>query len=350
MYQRLFHSMMEAFALHEVVAGMDGQPQDFRFLEVNREFERLTGLDRESIIGRTVMELFPNIDPNWLRGYARVARTGVPIRVESFSRILKKYVELSAFRMDPDRPAVFFFDISERLKANKALRESERRALSLVETLRRSESTLAGLLDDKAVLLKEVHHRVKNNLQVIVSLMNIERGRLGVEGPADAVLARTQDRVLAIAEVHDALYRSAGFAAANFAVALRGLVHRLAVTYEAAARGIVVAVAEGELMLPLDYAVPCCLAMSELITNALNYAFPGEWSAEKRIDVQMDVTVAGRVVLGVQDTGVGVCVPLDDAESLGGLRLARMLADQLNGEFSVSSGSGTLVRFSFALP
>ena len=265
---------MEAFALHEVVSGPNGGPVDYRFLEVNREFERLTGVAREVMIGKTVLEVFPDINPVWMRSYGEVSRTGVPVRFESYSALLSKYLELSAFRVDETRVAALFFDITDRHLAGEALKESETRSLRLIETLKRSEAALASLVDEKDALLKEVHHRVKNNLQVIVSLMNIERGRLIAEGGEDTVLARMQDRVLSMAEVHDALYRSTAFAAADLSVAMRSMADRLADTYDAVSRGITITVHSGELLIPLDFAIPCCLALNELMTNALKHAFP----------------------------------------------------------------------------
>jgi PAS domain S-box-containing protein len=354
MYRRLFHAMIEAFALHEAVRDDRGEIADFRFIEVNPEFEKLTGLASASVVGRTVREVFPDLEAGWLRGYARVARTGAPARMEAFSRILGKHLALSAFRVEDGRLAVLFVDVSERVRAVQALSGSEQRALRLIETLRRSESTLASLLDEKAELLKEVHHRVKNNLQVIVSLMNIERGRLGAEGgPADGILARMQDRVLAMAEMHEALYRSAGPAGANFVVALQGMSDRLSDTYDAAARGIRLSVADGELILPMDYAIPCCLAMNELLCNALRYAFPEGWAGEKLIEVLMDISGDGRVVFTVRDTGIGLDGSAgagEDSGEVGGIRLARLLADQLDGDLEIFSDRGTAARLSFPLP
>lgn len=357
MYQRLFQEMMEAFALHEIVPGSDGAPFDFRFLEVNREFERLTGTSRERVVGRTVLEVFPDIDESWVRRYGEVSQTGVPVRFESYSTLLKKYLELSAFRVDKQKLAVLFIDTTDRRAAAEALKESEIRSQRLIETLRRSEAALAALVDEKDALLREVHHRVKNNLQVIVSLMNIERSRLADDGQSSHVLARMQDRVLSMAEVHDALYRSAAFAAADLSVAMRSMADRLSDTYDAASRGITIDVQSGEMLLPLDFAVPCCLALNELLSNALKHAFPDDWPGPRMIEAAIDVTESGKIAVSISDSGIGMSPGADGEESasgseegMGGLRLARLLAEQIDGELAFSSGKGTVARLLFELP
>ncbi|MFA6508621.1 MAG: histidine kinase dimerization/phosphoacceptor domain -containing protein [Treponemataceae bacterium] len=355
MYRLLFQEMMEAFALHEVVAEDDGKAVDYRFIEVNREFERLTGMSRGQLVGRTLLEAFPDIEPSWVRRYGELARTGLPVRFEAYSKLLRKHLELSAFRVEERKLAVLFFDITDRRMASEALKESESRSRRLIETLSRSEATLAALVDEKDALLREVHHRVKNNLQVIVSLMNIERSRLIDDGHSDLALARMQDRVLSMAEVHDALYRSAAFAAADLSVALHSMADRLADTYDAAARGIAINIHSGEMLLPLDFAVPCCLALNELLTNALKHAFPTDWTGPRSIDLNIDVTENGRVAVSINDSGIGISLDHDGLEvhsdaGMGGLQLVRLLAEQIDGELSMTVENGTTARLLFALP
>ncbi len=355
MYQRLFHEMMEAFALHEIVPDGEGNPEDFVFVDVNREFEKLTGVPRERLIGRTIRDAFPDIDESWLRRYGEVARSGEPVRAEAYSLPLRKHLELSAFRMEENRLGSLFIDITDRHRAVEALKQSESRSLRLIENLKRSESVLASLVDEKNALLKEVHHRVKNNLQVIASLMNIECGRFAGEGSVGEALVRMQDRVQSMAEVHDALYRSASLSAADLGIAVRSMVDRLSDTYDALSRGISVAVEAGELLLPLDLAVPCCLALNELLTNALKHAFPPEWGGPREISLAIDITGAGRVSAVVSDTGIGLpAIPggADPAssEDAGGLHLARLLCEQLDGEFLLRAENGTEAGMTFPLP
>lgn len=351
MYQRLFQEMMEAAALHEVLLDADGSVVDFSFIAVNAEFSRLSGLPEAGLVGKRVSECFPSVNPEWLRLYQEVAVSGNPARLESYSTLLRRSFEIRAFRVQNGIVACLFLDITDRQEAADALARGEAKARHLVETLRKSEAALASLLNEKDALLKEVHHRVKNNLQIIVSLMNIERSALEGACPSGSILGRMQDRIAAMAEVHYALYHSPTLAAANLSVALRSLADRLADTYDAHANGIRIEVSDGELLLPLDRAVPCCLAVNELVTNALQHAFPTAWSVEKTIRLIADLTDAGRVELIVRDNGIGMTCDVPSAAdgiAVGGLSLARLMTDQLDGELHISVDNGTTVRLTFS--
>ena len=126
-YRSLFTGMTEGFALHEIICDEQGAPCDYRFLEINPAFERLTGLQRENVIGRTVKEVLPDDDPRWLRMYGQVALTGQPAHFENYSPALQQHYEVYAYRPQPRQFAVLFMNISERKRMEEALHESEQR-------------------------------------------------------------------------------------------------------------------------------------------------------------------------------------------------------------------------------
>jgi PAS domain S-box-containing protein len=125
-YRSLFRNMAEGFALHEIVTDPDGVPCDYRFLDVNPGFERLTGLTAAGLIGRTVREAMPGIEPQWIEAYGKVALTGQPATFESFAAPLDRWYEVFAYRPAARRFAVIFMDVTARRAAEHRLREAQK--------------------------------------------------------------------------------------------------------------------------------------------------------------------------------------------------------------------------------
>ena len=123
-YRGLFESMNEGFALHELLYDESGEPCDYRFLDVNPAFERQTGLKREDVVGKTVLEVLPGIEPLWIKRYGEVALTGTPAHFESRSTALGRDYEVFAYRPAPGQFAVIFMDTTDRRQAEESLRAS----------------------------------------------------------------------------------------------------------------------------------------------------------------------------------------------------------------------------------
>lgn len=124
-YRLLFENQPTGFALHEILLDENGDPFDYRFIDVNPAFERLTGFSREQVIGRTVLEVMPQTEPVWIETYGRVARTGEPERLESYAAGIGKYFSVTVYRPQPGQFVTSFLDITKRKTMELALQKSE---------------------------------------------------------------------------------------------------------------------------------------------------------------------------------------------------------------------------------
>jgi PAS domain S-box-containing protein len=115
-YESLFLTMLEGVALHEIICDADGKPSDYRFLDLNPAFERLTGLKKQEVINRTVLSVMPGTEAIWIEKYGRVALTGEPVSFENYSEALEKYFHVDVFSPEKYKFAVIFSDITERKK------------------------------------------------------------------------------------------------------------------------------------------------------------------------------------------------------------------------------------------
>jgi predicted ATPase/two-component sensor histidine kinase len=199
-------------------------------------------------------------------------------------------------------------------------------------------------LDEKESLLKEVHHRVKNNLQLISSLLNLQAAKIDDSVVAD-LFAESRNRVRSMALVHENLYRAGDFANVAMAEHIRNLSAHLIRAYSSAERRIFIDVQAEEIDLNLDQAISSGLIINELVSNAIKHAF-NDFSKAGEIAITLK-RVAGDVVqLMVADNGVGISEPVTDTESMG-MQLVRDLTDQLNGKLEIGIENGTQIRVTF---
>jgi two-component sensor histidine kinase len=206
---------------------------------------------------------------------------------------------------------------------------------------------LSRMLREREVLLREVHHRVKNNLQVISSLINLQRSRLS-ESEGREALRQCQARVLTIARVHELLYRADDASRIPLAEYVANLVEGIDDIASLAPR-VRIETDVDDVLLSVESGGPCGLILNELITNALKHGFVGGRSGT--ICVRVRRSQPRLLTLEVSDDGVGLPQNFDANQSASlGLTITRRLANQLKGELQVERGERTTFRITFPAP
>lgn len=225
--------------------------------------------------------------------------------------------------------------IQEQEETTRALREERDR-------LAAAHDEDQDRLRAQEVLLRDVHHRVKNNLQVISSLLGLQAEHIDDQRALDA-FAESQNRVRAMALVHERVYQSSDLARVDLAAYIRDLAERLFVAL-GADPAIALDLDAEPVSLPMDTAIPCGLLISELISNSIKHAFPAGRSGSVKVRLRQQ---EDRIVLTIADDGVGLPEGLDyrHTESLG-LQLVTILAQQLDATVDVDGSVGT--RFTIA--
>jgi two-component sensor histidine kinase len=216
---------------------------------------------------------------------------------------------------------------------------------------------LSAMLREREVLLREVHHRVKNNLQVISSLINLQRSRLRANQESDVEAARElnrealrqcQARVLTIARVHELLYRADDASRIPLAAYVESLVAGLD-DITALAPRVKIETNIDDVLLSVESGGPCGLILNELITNALKHGFVGERTGTIRVSAYR--SRPAELTLEVSDDGIGLPEGFDPQQSASlGLTITRRLASQLKGRFEIVRGERTTFRVIFPAP
>jgi PAS domain S-box-containing protein len=305
-----------------------------RFLLVNERLCSMLDYTAEELYRKTFYELGVQEEVEESLGDWDQLLSG---RIKNFSReqtyvrqdgdLLRTNVTVSLVRDANNNPNYFvavFEDITERKEYEAQLEDS---------------------IKEKEVLLKEVHHRVKNNMQVISSILNLQSSYISDE-TALAILRESQDRIKSMSFVHESLYQSKTLSEVNFSEYIQNISRNLFHSYSRPAGGIALRFDLEEVFLNLDTSIPCGLIINELVSNSLKYAFQGR---EKGVVVISFSKLAdGKLKLIVADDGIGLPEGFDieNAESLG-LQLVTTLVTQISGKMEIDRTNGTCFNIVF---
>jgi two-component sensor histidine kinase len=236
---------------------------------------------------------------------------------------------------------------AEQKRTQELAQLSEKLMVELAER-RRAEEQVKASLREKEVLLKEIHHRVKNNLQVVSSLLNLQSGQIHDPRITEA-FRDSQNRVRSMALIHERLYQSENLAVIDFSDYVRNLAEHLLLSYGVGAEDVALVVEADEVFLDIDTAAPCGLLLNELVSNALKHGFPGSRKGEIQVGLCADQD--GHLTLTVSDNGVGFPkdMEIENAKSLG-LQLVHTLVGQLDGRIEVHRRNGTAFHVTFPVP
>ena len=311
-YDSLFGMMSEGFALCEAIRDAQGNLADYVVVQMNPALQRMLGVGPEAVGGK--FSAVPGDQSAWLGLCDRVLKSGSASSFEYHNPDTGRWHEVHISRVTRTRMAQLFFDITER-KENEAYRER---------------------------LFEELNHRVKNNLAVVSAILGMQAR--GAVPAARADLMKAVDRVQSVAEVHGSLSLGREGGRVDFAVYLRGLCDRLAASLLADDR-IQIAVETISIDIDAEHAAPLGIAVNELVTNAVKYAYPPPQKG--LITVRLGLSQNGPV-LTVGDSGCGL--PNDVESKTGGLgfSIIQSMVRQIGGTLTIHHHPGT--TFEILLP
>jgi two-component sensor histidine kinase len=233
-------------------------------------------------------------------------------------------------------PAIF--------RAIEEVREKTRRA--------KAEEKVHASLAEKEILLKEIHHRVKNNLQIIISLLNLQLRKIKDEDIRNLIRS-SQNRVKSMAIIHEILYKSEDLGKLVFSEYVNSLIKQLLISYGVSQSQLNIDIKVDKINLDMNTAIPCGLIINEVVSNSLKYAFDFNkknktGSEERRISIELHPISKKKFELKLSDNGQGIPVDFDMENSTSlGLHLVKSLTEQINGQLEIDRDNGTHYKITF---
>ena len=301
------------------------------FVFANRAAHEIFGVPEGELVGRCLSEFLEDKGFELVKAQTRlrprVKRTTSDLQIIRPDGERRVILVTASPRFDKDGNFIgtfgVFRDITDRKHAEEQLRKS---------------------LEEKEVLLREIHHRVKNNLQIISSLLYLQ-SRSIADGRAIEIFKESQNRIRSMALIHETLYRSGDLARIDLREYIRSLIKFLVTSYNVASRGIAFDVDIADISLSMDTAVPCGLIINELVSNSLKHAFT---AGKGKLLIKFHQIGEDQFEIVVKDDGIGLPADFDiDTSPTLGLRLVKTLVRQIDGELETRRNGGTEFRIRF---
>lgn len=258
-YRSLFDSMHDGYVHHQVIRNQGAKTIRYPIIEANKAFEEISGLSRDQILGKEMKEILSELEAAWDERFERAAFMHETQVFDYPHPDLERHFEVSIYSPGSTECSTLFHDITEKKKREEETKRS---------------------LRDKEILLKEIHHRVKNNMQVVSSLLMLQKENI-LDTTVRDLLSESQNRVYSIALVHEKLYHSGNLSRINYGEYLHNMTDYVLASQGMGEGTVSIEISAPDIFLTIETAVPLSLITNELLTNALKHAFFG-W--QNRID------------------------------------------------------------------
>jgi PAS domain S-box-containing protein len=301
---------------------------DLKYLGVNRHLAAAYNLNPEEFVGQQLCAFENSPDyTEFMSEFMKSSAISASKVFDSISSNRGRFYLIAAQKYQQGKAAVSVgIDITERKQA---------------------EEKLLASLREKEVMLKEIHHRVKNNLQIVSSLLKLQSGYIR-DPEALGLFKDSYNRVRSMALIHEKLYRSSDLSGIDASEYIHNLVANLCSAYGVCSEKIAVKIDVEKIAIDIDTAIPCGLIINELVSNSLKYAFPEGKQGLVTINLKLSQDNRKMFVLTVADDGIGLPpnFDLETSDSLG-LQLVFNLTEQLGGTIQVSGNKGTFYKIIF---
>ncbi|NEQ76994.1 MAG: PAS domain S-box protein [Okeania sp. SIO2C9] len=344
--EKKFRSLYEATSDAVILLDKNG------IIDCNLATLKMFGLNnKEEFYNHNLADFYPESQQNGKKSSQLIKRYMIQAIVKGNSCFewINQRVDKSEFPTEVLLTAMKTSEYPQKKSSKKSTKNIVFQAVIRDITERKHhEEQIKESLAEKEVLLKEIHHRVKNNLQVISSLLRLQSRYIEDERILE-MLKESQNRVRSMALVHEHLYQSKDLSKVNFTEYISSLAAHLFQAYAVKARGVKLNINVIPVCLNIDTVVPCGLIINELVSNSLKYAFPEEFRGEIFIEFDYDDRDQNQFILKVADNGISFAQDLDYKKSGSlGLRLVCSLVRQLKGKIELINEVGTVFKITFS--